>query len=333
MSEQSKFRTWLEVSCDPDRVPATRIHRLHPLRADMVQTWVKREDESGFVGSGTKQRKFASLIPWLQAQGIQAVAALGGERSNHLAALVPLLTEAGIQAEVFVRARVGDPAQGNTLLLRLALPPERIHRLDAAAWPQASATADAWLKTQPQPAYLIPEGGTCPPALAGAMTLATDIHRNEHRNSLAFDHIITDAGTGLTAAALILAAPLAGLSAHIHVMMAAGSPASFGEMLHQAGEWLFAATGISPRYAAYTLHEPPTARAFGSINQAVLAESRRLAREHGLYADPVYTAKLFLTARHLAPSLTGEVLIIHGGGGTGLLGFGEKLLATDPSAL
>ena len=63
------------------------------------------------------------------------------------------------------------------------------------------------------------------------------------------------------------------------------------------------------------------------MNTTVLTETKRIATEEGILTDPVYTTKLFMTAREVISSekLKGKALIVHSGGGTGLMGFGERL--------
>ena len=68
---------------------------------------------------------------------------------------------------------------------------------------------------------------------------------------------------------------------------------------------------------------PATAKSFGSTNKTIFEEIRRIAREDGILTDPVYSAKLFLTARQtiLNKTLDGNILLIHSGGGLTLSGF------------
>ena len=82
-----------------------------------------------------------------------------------------------------------------------------------------------------------------------------------------------------------------------------------------------------PPNPLYSHYFPITGKSFGNVNATVLKETRRIALEEGIITDPVYTTKLFMTARDVISqqSLKGKVLIIHSGGGTGLMGFGERI--------
>jgi 1-aminocyclopropane-1-carboxylate deaminase/D-cysteine desulfhydrase-like pyridoxal-dependent ACC family enzyme len=73
----------------------------------------------------------------------------------------------------------------------------------------------------------------------------------------------------------------------------------------------------------YTLYYPATAKSFGSTNKTIFKEIQRVAREDGILTDPVYSSKLFLTARQtiLNKKFGGNILLIHSGGGLALTGF------------
>ena len=62
------------------------------------------------------------------------------------------------------------------------------------------------------------------------------------------------------------------------------------------------------------------------MNQTLKIATLRYAQSEGLLTDPIYTTKLFYTAEQLIidKKVSGNILIIHSGGGTGLLGFAEK---------
>ncbi|MEM6805186.1 MAG: 1-aminocyclopropane-1-carboxylate deaminase, partial [Bacteroidota bacterium] len=71
-----------------DLLAESRLQKLRHLSTADTQLFVKREDESGFLVSGTKRRKYASLIPYLRKHAIRRVGLIGGEHSNHLPAIL-----------------------------------------------------------------------------------------------------------------------------------------------------------------------------------------------------------------------------------------------------
>ncbi|MBA3536165.1 MAG: pyridoxal-phosphate dependent enzyme, partial [Tatlockia sp.] len=204
--------------------------------------------------------------------------------------------------------------QGNFKLSRLFLVEEEIVWVNREDWPRVEELANSYLTHLKVPGFVLNEGASVTEAMAGAMTIAADIVANEKSAGLEFQHIFVDAGTGFSAAALIKGLTEHNHKAMIHILLLADDEKTFKAKLKKwVGE-----TAI-PLDCFY----PETAKSFGSLNQTIKKEIRRLAREEGILADPVYSAKLFHSARKRieAKQLKGSVLIIHSGGTLTMAGF------------
>jgi 1-aminocyclopropane-1-carboxylate deaminase len=325
----SESRIWdsFYQACDAQLLYHSRVHRLPGLDRRGTRFWVKREDESGFGISGSKKRKYASLIPWLLQNQIQLVGLIGGPRSNHVVGLLQLLRENRIVPHLFLRENHAPARGGNAFLRQLLAREGEITWISKADWPRVADIAREILQTQNLTHYLVPEGGYCEPALAGAATLLADIERNEQEKGVAFDHIFIDSGTGFTAATLLVLHHGRKRPGKVHVVLTAGNKNYFSDVVEQVYSWLESFLRAQlPKPEAVLCYAPSTAKAFGSVNQTIRRAVERYAREEGILCDPIYTAKLFLTAEEVAEkeSLQGNILLVHGGGGTGLLGFGES---------
>ena len=77
--------------CDESLLFHSRVHALSD--NEYPDTWIKREDESSFGISGSKKRKYASLIPFLKKNKFDCVGVIGGSNSNNVIGLVQLLIE------------------------------------------------------------------------------------------------------------------------------------------------------------------------------------------------------------------------------------------------
>ena len=314
--------------CDQDLLFQSRIHLLPTFAHSDCQVFVKREDESGFGISGCKKRKYASLIPFLKKEKYERVSLIGGRNSNHIAGFSQLLRENRIPFHLFLRQTseaLKGKLEGNSLLTNLLTQPDQITWVENQQWFEVENLAKhAFPQTHH---FVVPEGGSCEAALPGAMTLMHDIIRSETQIGQAFDHIFIDSGTALIAGALVMMNQILDRKSQIHVVLMADDTDYFHQRLELFGQWyenLFHRK--TPEINQFTTHFPGTARSFGSVNASVLKETRRLAMEEGLITDPVYTTKLFMTAREVIhrDHLQGRILIIHSGGGTGLMGFGER---------
>ena len=317
-------------ACDPSLCPQTRIHPL-PSFAQTEYTcniYLKREDETGFGISGNKQRKYASLIPFLREQEFQEVGVIGGAHSNHVSGMLQLLNEHRIRAHLFLKESHNDHRGGNRFLIELLSTPDQIQWIAHEDWPRVVSIARDYFERKETAGYVIPEGGSCGPAWAGACTLMHDIIRNEEEHGFSFDQIFIDAGTGFMASSLVWMNAILQRSSHIHVVLVAGNEESFRRQLIRTQPYFpIPIHNLLPEsLPEYTVHFPTTAKAFGSVNQTLRQAIKRYAQTEGVLTDPIYSAKLLYTAEHFLQKHTrlGNVLLIHSGGGTGLMGFSEQ---------
>lgn len=291
----------------------SRSHKLLSFCTKDQQVFIKREDELGTLSIGVKIRKFLSLIPFFQSKRIK-VAITGSLYSNNTLALSLLCKQYRIPYILVLDRPSHLKKEGNAFFLLLANDEKDIIWIDES-FPIEKA------KNEYPEHYWLPIGSSCQEALAGSMTIAQDIKNNEQELGLKFDHIFTDAGTGFSASALHLALAQQNSFCHLHVVQVAGKKDDFTKM-HNS---IFSIMDLSHEYVIPPLHHyiPSSSRAFGSISKKLLTFIRDFAREEGIFLDPLYNAKLFLTARQKIEelSLKGNILIIHSGGTLSLSGF------------
>ena len=311
-----------------------RQSRIHPLPSFGKKVFVKREDELGFGISGSKIRKYSSLIPYLIAEKADEVIVCGGNYSNHILGMSQLLRENKIRPVLFL---IGEPPQkivGNFLLTSLIVPLSDMHWISRDRWSQVEMITAEYVQKRAQEnvkSLYIPMGGSCSASIAGLMTLTLDILRNEKEMHVQFDHLFIDAGTGMTAAVLVLALAWLHRSAHVHIIHLTSKEEDFAALLNRMQKEFEAFIGESLSFSlSFTLYQPENGRAFGSVNQKVLRQIAEMAREEGILTDPIYTAKLFAEGRAIMEKkkLDGNVLFIHSGGGLSLMGYQDELLAT-----
>ena len=286
---------------------ASRVHKLNHFPDVGVECYVKRDDELSCGISGSKIRKYASLVPFFIDRGIKHLIIIAGPQSNNLLAGLQVARELQLSVTLFLLKPKSVKIQGNFKLSLLFIKEEEIIWVERDNWDKVNDLATDFLHTLKAPSFILHEGASVPEALDGAMSLAGDVLRNEQQLGFTFQHIFIDAGTGFTAAALIKGLAEVKHQALIHVLLLADSEAIFQ---HKLNQWL----GSSPEN--YSCLYPRTARSFGALNQTIIKEIKQLAREEGILTDPIYSAKLFHEARTVVANkhIKGKVLIIHSGG-------------------
>lgn len=310
------FAQLLRKKCLPEWIIPQRIHSLKSIQ----NVWMLREDESGFGMSGSKRRKMASIIPWMTEGGVKQLAIIGGGNSNHVVTSLQACRERNIHPVAFLLEGHGGPKKGNAFLIDLLLAEEDIYWIHRSEWDDVEKNAGEWASRQMVKTAVLPEGGACAAAIPGAATLP--LTWADEAGRCPYDHIWMDSGTGISAIAAMLMCGKLGWNLQFHVVLMAGDEGFFQHQISVAQTWweeIFEETAPIP--CRYALHIPPSAKSFGSVNATIWAEVKRIAREEGILADPVYTAKLLLTVRQKNENLDGRQLVVHGGGGIGLLGF------------
>lgn len=293
---------------------SSRAHKLNHFPEEGVTCYVKRDDELGCGISGSKLRKYASLMPALIQKGIGHLLIIAGPQSNNLLAALQMAREFQLQVTAFLIKPRNLEVRGNFRLSLLFLNEQEIIWIERDEWPRVEEVAREYLNCLKEPGFILSEGASVPEAFDGAMSIAADIMRNEQTLGCHFQHIFVDAGTGFSAVALIKGLTLLHHESMVHVLLLADDKCTFEDKLNN---WI----GISS--ANYTCFYPRTAKSFGSVNHTIKEEIKRLAREEGLLADPIYSAKLFHEARCriVENYLQGNVLIIHSGGTLTMAGF------------
>jgi 1-aminocyclopropane-1-carboxylate deaminase len=323
----SKYLQLQRILADIPQHPYPCHSRIHPLNSwntSSQRCFVKRDDELGFGISGSKIRKYRSLIPFFLSQKIEEVILIGSAHSNHVLGMTQLLIENRIKPTLFLKKPSRLEQTGNFLLTSLLLPSSSLYWVNRREWKEAEQLARCYASKQSTKAFVLPEGGSTEMALPGALSLPLDI---ASQNAF-FDHIFMDSGTGLTAIALLLGLAWLEIKSLVHVVLMAGSSLDFLTQLsryHSVFEKLLRQSCPFPQN--FLLHQPSLAASFGSTNAALFQEMKLLAQAEGFLTDPIYSGKLFLTAKHhLATSkIEGNILIHHSGGGLSLFGFQEQL--------
>lgn len=309
----------------------SRVHPLQSFQFPGMNCFVKREDELGFGISGSKIRKYRSLIPWLIINGFEEVAVIGSASSNHVLSISQLLIENNIKPTLFLR---GDPSysmKGNCVLSSLFIPSSSIYWFLKKEWHEVEIKAQEYASSQPHVVFVLPEGGCAPASLPGSLTLAVDIVRNEKEGGIAFDHIFIEAGTGFMASALILGLNWLKSYATVHVLLLADDEDSFYKRLRNCQEMfndLFDLNEmLSPNPQNFLLHSPELTKGFGQTSPLVFQTIKQMAQEEGFLTDPVYSAKLFCEGKRILSSreFNGNILFIHSGGALTLMGFQDEL--------
>jgi 1-aminocyclopropane-1-carboxylate deaminase/D-cysteine desulfhydrase-like pyridoxal-dependent ACC family enzyme len=308
--------------------------RIHKLRSFGQNVFVKRDDELSSGITGSKYRKFASLLPFLIQSGFDEVLLIGSAQSNNIVGLLQLLNENAIPVKLLLLESNEADKKGNLLWINLLHDLKNVIWVQRQDWKDVNTLARNYatdtLKDQNKKVFIVEEGASVVQALPGAITLAAEILQQEKSLSLTFYHIFIDSGSATSAIGLLYGLALADISDKtIHITLIAGTESEFKDQYHKLVKEAASIYGWPKKYfnGNIVFSRSVIAPSFGSITTQVLDEVKNIACKEGILAEPVYTAKHFSTARHIIAdqNLQGDILIINSGGSLGLSGFQEKL--------
>lgn len=337
--QQDKLRDWILKNTCQKHPLYSRIHKINRNCKDSNSPHcnIMREDElsSGIIGS--KFRKYTSLIPYLKKRGVAQVGIIGGPNSNNTLAALQLMKENGIHPMLFIRRAADESLKGNSLYSSMLCSANERIIIEREKWPSVETSAKKWADEQCAAGIktvYVSEGAFEFASIAGTMTLAQEILRQEKKQNTVFENIYIDSGTGTSAIGLILGLRYLDTTPRkVGVTLIAGEEDEFKQKLSCQTKWLQEQMEdeLEPisEIDTYFL-QPPTAKSFGAINKTLLEKTISIAREYGLLMDPIYSVKHFMAMeKHMAqfPDET-PPLFVFNGGSLGLSGFQEQLRNT-----
>lgn len=332
LPENTSLNQLLQPFIWPEMHLRSRVHKLKGFGQDNV--FVKRDDELSSGITGSKFRKYASLLPYLLQHNFYEVLLIGSAQSNNVVSFLQLLNENSIKPKLMLLESNEADKKGNLLWLHLLHDMNDVLWIKREDWKNVNQLAENYanesLNTVGKKVFVVEEGASNPQALPGAMTLADDILQYEEKNDTKFEHIFIDSGSGTAAIGLLYGLALADVAdKNIYITLIAGTEDEFQQQYKKLVRYAASIYYWSEKYFSgnVVFNRSLLAPSFGSITTTVLEEVKYIARTEGILAEPVYTAKHFYTARKVIAeqNLTGKMLVINSGGSLGLSGFQEKL--------
>ena len=298
----------------------TPIHRLDRISSLLhTNVYIKRDDLTGVGLGGNKVRKLEFLLADAQQKGAGLVFTTGGAQSNHAMLTAAAAGKLGMEAILILKQRGVTERLGNQLLEHLM--GTEVRFMDTDDYADIYAEMDRVGKERGVPYYKIPCGGSNALGTLGYVACAEEIRGQ----GMKFDHLVCAEGSGGTMAGLVLGAKLFLPGTRVYGMMVDTDPFDVItlRLMREAAELLEADIAVSGEdFTLRDLCGPGYAIPSEEGNAAV----ELMAREEGIFLDPVYTGKAFAgllqMAREGAFREDDRVLFLHSGGAGGLFAVG-----------
>ena len=308
-----QYNTYSKISIGIFPTPVQKLENISRLLN--VNVFIKRDDLTGLGLGGNKVRKLEYLLADAREQGAEVVFTTGGAQSNHAMLTAAAAGKLGMKPILILKQRGVTERIGNQLLEHLM--GTEVIFMDTDSYADIYDEMDRIGVQLGVPYYKIPCGGSNALGCLGYVDCAREISQQD----LHFDYLICAEGSGGTMAGLALGAKLFLPGTKVYGMMVDTDP--FDEitpaLMRETSALLGADTEISAEdYHLRDMCGPGYAIPSEEGNAAIAL----LAKEEGLFLDPVYTGKAFAGLLKMAEEgsfqPTDNVLFLHSGGAGGL---------------
>ena len=307
-----------------------------------VDVFVKRDDLTGLGMGGNKVRQLEFYFGAALAKGADTVLVTGAVQSNYVRSAAAAAAKLGLDAVVQLEDRVSGMgptyhASGNVLLddllgaRRLSFPEGE----NEAAADQAVRDEAARLRREGRKPYVIPLGIDNPPLGALGYMLAA---REIAEQGVTFDCAVVASGSGLTHAGFLTGLRALGIKAPVHGACVRRPRDQQHERIRTVSRKLEELLGGAPILGNDDVltWDQALEPGYGRIGALAREAMSLMARQEGLFVDPVYTAKslgvLIDLARSGVIARGSRVLFVHTGGLPALFAYEPELRGGLPDA-
>lgn len=310
-----------------------------------INLFIKREDFSGqSLFGGNKIRKLEYLIGDAKKRGAEYIFTFGATQSNHAMQTVEACRKEGLTPILYLVAYVEpdekdlrsnlllDKILGAEVHVILKNPGESDAEVDARSVQLAREHMKRLTKERHQ-CYEIPMGGASLIGTTGFIDGFVELAEQAAAAGEQFDYLVHATGSGGTMAGLVAGKKLLNHSMRILSFDVIGHETSYleysAELANQSLAWIGADEQVTTADFEHDNHYylPGYEMPSDAGNDAI----RLLAREEGLFLDPVYSGKAFAgmldyVEKGIIPQ-NSSVIFLHTGGATAL--FAEKEILGD----
>ncbi len=294
----------------------TPIHKLNNIsRLLGTNVWIKRDDLIGVALGGNKVRKLEFLLADAKKQGAEIVFTTGGAQSNHAMLTAACANRIGLEPILILKKRGVTECKGNQLLEKLM--GTEVRFMDTDSYGDIYAEMSRLGKERGRRYYKIPCGGSNALGSLGYVDCVREISEQGQK----FEWLICAEGSGGTHAGLALGARIFMPETTVVGMKVDSDP--FEEItpaiMREAAKLLDLEIEIdNDKVLHRDVCGPGYAVASREGNEAISL----MAKNEGLFLDPVYTGKAFggliAMAREGAFKPDDNVLFLFSGGAGGL---------------
>ena len=304
--------------------PIVKMNRLSSMVNSNI--FIKRDDLTGVAFGGNKNRKLEFLLADALEKKADVIITEGAVQSNHCLQTAVCTSKIGLDCELVLSGPIPDNITGNLLLNKIM--DVKLHSVpksdDRKQKMQERATI---LEQMGKRVYLIPTGGSTDIGLLGYINCVKEVQEFSKKEKITFNSIIISTGSGGTHAGLILGCKFYYPDCKVIGITAADNKMELEQHVHKI---------ITDFHKSYnlqlnkneldcTIFDNYFGEGYGIPTKEVIQTIKLVAKQEGLFLDPVYNGKAMvglidLLNKGVLPK-ENNYLFLHSGGGPSLFNF------------
>lgn len=283
---------------------------------------IKRDDLTGIELSGNKVRKLEYILAQAQKERADIIFTCGGEQSNHARATAIAASKLGMKCKLFLWGKNKTEVDGNLFLDKLT--GCEISFLNKAEYSRVNEIMFEERKKllkKGKNIYVVPEGGSTTLGIWGYISFMQELNKQIDLKKI--DGIVTAAGSGGTAAGLLLGSSLLKLNLKIFAVNVLYSESLIKNKIIQLAEAgnLDYKLGLKINANNLVVLDGYSEEGYKNISKDKVKMTKSFFRQTGILLDPAYTGKAFAAFSHnFLTKQNKKVLFLHTGGLFGVFG-------------
>lgn len=291
-----------------------------------IEVWIKRDDLTPLALGGNKLRKLSYLVADALARGATDLVTTGAAQSNHCRQTAAAAARAGLGCHLVLRGRPDDRPGGNVLLDRLL--GATLYWAGAQDTTTVMAAVAAELEAAGRRPYVIPLGGSTPLGAVGYAFAWLELAEQARAAGVAFAEVVFATSSGGTQAGLAVGAAAGHFTGRLHGISVDRTAAVLETITGPLTAATAALLGRGEEAHPVVIHDAYLGAGYGMMGAAEREAILALARNEGIFTDPVYTGRALAGLIDLARrgELGSPVLFWHTGGAPALFAYERELL-------
>ncbi len=291
---------------------------------------IKRDDLTGCELSGNKVRKLEYILVDAKRKKADIIFTCGGEQSNHARATTIAAKSIGLNTKLFLWGKESSNANGNLFLNRMY--GAKIGYLNKAEYDKVNEIMfdeRLILLKKKKNAYVIPEGGSTTLGIWGYINFIDELNKQIDLKSI--DSIVAAAGSGGTAAGMLVGASLNKLNLKIVAVNVLYSKEVIKKKILQLAEGCVLDYKLNCKINPQNLVilDGYSKEGYKNIIQSKIKLIKKFAAETGILFDLAYTGKAFTAylEKYLKTGKGKKNIFVHTGGLFGVFGRAKEYLS------